>query len=108
MVKLASAFTKAGDGRRHFFLGAIGIRADGAIVMARNEPTQIRNPKAHAESRLVKKLGLHSPFVLVVRLTKNGTLALAKPCKHCQKILESYKVKKIFYTTDNGIRQMRL
>lgn len=107
MVKVAAAFTKAGSQRRQYWLGAIGIRKDGTIVMARNEASPGRDYHVHAETRLTKKLGLDSPMVLVVRTLKNGELAMAKPCAQCEAILKSYRVKKIFYTTDDGIKQLR-
>lgn len=103
MIKVATLFTQAGDKKRDHFLGAIGIRKDGAIVVARNEPTQVRTPSAHAEARLVKKLGKDADLVVVVRVTKNGALAMAKPCKKCALALKNYRVKKVFYTTENGM-----
>lgn len=106
MVRLATDFSNAGDRKRQFNLGAIGVRLDGAIVLSRNEASPKKNPHAHAEARLVKKLGVDSPMVLVVRTLKNGDLALAKPCKNCEAILRAYRVKKIFYTTENGIEQL--
>ena len=107
MVKVAAAFTKAGRSRRQYWLGAIGIRKDGAMVMARNEASAGPDPHVHAEARLTKKLGMDAPMVLVVRTLKNGELAMAKPCPYCESILKSHRVKKIFYTTDDGIEQLR-
>ena len=103
---MAAAFTKAGNSKRQYWLGAIGIRKDGAIVMARNEASPGRNPHIHAEARLTKKLGLDAPLVLVVRILKNGDLAMAKPCEHCQAILKNHRVKTIVYTTESGIETL--
>lgn len=108
MVRMASVFASAGDERRHFSLGAIGIRQDGAIVTARNEPTRVRNPCAHAEARLVRKLGKNAPLVIVVRVTKNGQLAMAKPCHNCERALRFHKVQKVFYSTECGMEELKL
>lgn len=106
MVRLASSFAQAGDPKRQFLLCSIGIRKDGAVVISRNERSVCRNPAAHAEARLVRKLGFDAPMILVVRILKNGDLAMAKPCPDCERALRAYRVKKIFYTTENGIEQL--
>jgi len=104
MVKLGGSFTLAGDQNRAFWLGAVGIRKDGAVVRARNERTKVPTPCAHAEARLCKKLGKDAPMVIVVRLLKNGNLSMAKPCPNCERALRRHRVKKVFYSTENGIR----
>lgn len=86
------------DMRAHF-LGAIGIRSDGAIVTARNGSCSYRCPAIHAEARLAKKLDKNS-VVYVARLTKGGNIGLAKPCKTCEAFLRNKNVKKVFYTID--------
>lgn len=97
---MASIFAQGGDPRRDYFLGAIGLRKDGVVVMARNESTQCKTPAAHAEARLVKKLGKHAKIVVVVRVSKGSReLAMAKPCRHCEKALRNFKVKRVYFTT---------
>jgi hypothetical protein len=86
------------DMRAHF-LGAVGVRADGAIVSARNGSNAIRFPAIHAEARLAKKLDRNS-VVYVARVTKGGNIGLAKPCPTCEAFLRNKNVKKVFYTID--------
>jgi deoxycytidylate deaminase len=52
---------------------------------------------AHAEARLVKKLDQGS-VVYVVRILSNGTLANAKPCVNCQKVLRRRGIRRISYS----------
>lgn len=106
-LKHAAQIGQAGDPRRHFRLGAVGIRKDGKTVSARNSPTPHRNPKAHAEARLARKLTPDS-IVFVSRNLHNGDSAMSKPCKSCQRILKSVGVKKVYYTTDYGFEVMSL
>lgn len=40
--------------------------------------------------------------IYVTRYNKNGDTKLAKPCKHCQELIESVGIKKVVYTTDSG------
>ncbi len=106
MIRVASIFAKSGDARRDYQLGAIGIRADGAFVLSRNEGTKVRTFPAHAEARLIRKLGKNATMVIVVRIAKDGKLAMAKPCVHCEQALRNLNVKKVYYTTANGIEML--
>lgn len=40
----------------------------------------------------------------VYREEKNGTVKLAKPCKTCEKLMREAGIKKVFYSTDTGIK----
>lgn len=44
----------------------------------------------------------------VYREKADGTPAIAKPCKNCQKVLIEAGVKKVYYTTDDGFDSMEL
>ncbi len=94
--------------RRNFWLGAIGIRADGATVSSRNGAvsysasveTYHLNPNSHAEGRLLRKLG-KGGIVYVARVfRKDRTLAMARPCSMCRIRLKANKVHKVYYTID--------
>lgn len=43
--------------------------------------------------------------ILVQRFDAQGKPALAKPCKTCQLVLESFGVKLVRYTTNEGIKE---
>lgn len=40
--------------------------------------------------------------IFVARVLKDGTPALAKPCKGCQKALLQYEIEEVWYTTNGG------
>jgi deoxycytidylate deaminase len=40
--------------------------------------------------------------IFVVRTKKNGDLAMAKPCKGCQKALLTFGIKNIYYSDQQG------
>ena len=45
-----------------------------------------------------------SDFVIVVvRYGKDGNLKNSRPCNHCLDIMVKYRIKKIMYSTDDGI-----
>jgi hypothetical protein len=85
---------------RTFLLGAVGLRADGVFVSSRNIPapeaTFDRNH--HAETRLARKLTPGST-VWVARVSrKDGSWAMAKPCRGCERRLRAAGVARIVYT----------
>lgn len=82
--------------------GAIGVRADGAVVHARNNTCKFPTPSAHAETRLCRKLGRDAPLVIVVRTNKQGRWMLSRPCQNCQRQLEYAGVRRILYTVGPG------
>jgi deoxycytidylate deaminase len=63
--------------------------------------------KCHAEiSALLPlirdKVDLSNASLYVFRQHKDGTLAMARPCSSCQKMIRQMKIKKCFYTIENG------
>ena len=63
--------------------------------------------KCHAEiSALLPlirdKVDLRNASIYIFREHKDGTLAMAKPCSSCQKMIRQMKIRKCFYTIENG------
>lgn len=59
-------------------------------------------PFLHAESHAIMALGMDNcvnAIMYVVRITRNNELAMAKPCKECQKLIKDVGIKKVYYTT---------
>lgn len=79
-----------------------------------------RSPKkwedsVHAEQRVILDLlrsgrqhELVGATLYVSRITKDGNLALAKPCSICQELIESVGIKQVFYTTKKGTERYDL
>lgn len=65
------------------------------------------NQSIHAEMaaifRMKNKENLKGATIVVYRETKDGHMAMSKPCAVCQKLMRIYGVKKIMYSTENGI-----
>ncbi len=97
--EIAARLTMSKKDRRQFLLGAVGIRHDGTMVSAINAPTEVPQARAHAETRLCRKLDVGS-VVFVARCMKGtGQFALAKPCPSCLLAMRSRRVKRVYYTT---------
>lgn len=58
----------------------------------------------HAEIAAVakarKKIRLEGSKIYVVRIHRDGTPAMAKPCEMCQHVLFNYGIKKAIFTVD--------
>lgn len=87
------------DDCRHYRLGAVGIRSDGAIVTSCNIPSRAFVRQAHAEARLIRKLDVGSE-VFIVRILRDGRLATARPCRQCQLIMRQRGVRRCYYSID--------
>lgn len=89
------------DDQRSYWIGACAVRNDGTLVRAYNGPAQNKTRKVHAEYRLSNKID-HEATVYVARVRAgNKSLAIAKPCRACQKVLASRNVKKVYYTVSD-------
>lgn len=84
------------DGR-HYLLGCIGVRGDGAIVKASNGRTFVPTREMHAEYRVSKKLD-YDAVVYVARVLRGGSFGMAMPCADCLKALKMKRVKRVYFT----------
>ena len=97
LIELAARVAARGQHNRGFFVGAAARRNDGATVSAFNGRTPKPDRCCHAEYRLRAKLDVGS-VVYVARVMRSGELAMARPCKDCEKALKSRGVKRVYYT----------
>lgn len=96
-LSVAANMARKKKDQRTFFLGAVGIRKDGAFVQSFNAPSFHPTPCGHAETRLARKLD-RGAIVYVARVRADGSFGNAKPCANCEKVLRQKGVKKIYYS----------
>ncbi len=94
-----------GKHRQGYYLAAIGVRRDGALVHATNK-AQLANgfvpvPSTHAEARLCRKLDAGAE-VYVARVTRDGLWAMSRPCEGCEAALRARRVRRVYYTIGPG------
>lgn len=102
--RIAKTAALNGDNKevtRQYRIGAVGIRRDGATVVSNNVPSRLQEPAAHAENRLCRKLD-RGAIVYVVRLRRDGGLAMARPCGNCREIMKVRGVKRCYYSINNN------
>lgn len=63
----------------------------------------------HAETSAIKNAlkvlstkDLSRSKIYILRIKRDGSVALAKPCEGCQRCIRTFGISKIAYTTDNG------
>ena len=44
----------------------------------------------------------------ILRAKRDGSMAMAKPCSRCQSVMRMYGIGRISYSTENGMKEMRL
>lgn len=95
---------------RNFWLAAIGIRDDGAMVSAKNGASEFSEsvqqyqlqPNAHAEGRVLRKLGKRGMMYVARVAKKDGKLAMSQPCPMCQVRIKAMQIKKVYYTINES------
>jgi cytidine deaminase len=67
----------------------------------------------HAEDAVISKAisngerhRLHMAELYVYRITVFG-MAMSRPCIYCQKEIEKWKIKKVYYTTQTGYERLK-
>lgn len=102
-IILAKQVAVKGSRIRRHRIGALGVRADGAIVKSPNICNRLPEPQAHAEARVCKKMDWGG-IVYVVRVLRSGSLALARPCANCVATMRNSGVRRCYYSiNDNEI-----
>lgn len=63
----------------------------------------------HAEIAALRGLrpyDVQGSDLYVCRILVNGSFAMAKPCEQCQAFLKDFGLRKIWYTTDEGVEEL--
>lgn len=97
-------------------LGAVVIKGNEIIGVGFNKKkthplSETRFNNIHAELSAVLSAGLddlQGCSVYVYRETKQGRLALARPCEPCMKLLKQLSVSKVYYTIDDGFFEEKI
>lgn len=102
MIKVAATEATGAD-HAIYHLGAVIIK--GGKIIGSGCNTAIR----HAEINALRSV--HSSprgaTMIVVRTTPTG-FAMAKPCSNCHEALLKAGIRKVYYTTREGVKKMKL
>lgn len=102
-IKLARETAISGRTKdKGYHLASVCIRSDGSITKGHNTRSNDQNRFVHAEAKSILKAGHGAKLLIVVRVFADNTLALAKPCNSCQRLIKQYKVKKVIYSISNN------
>jgi tRNA(Arg) A34 adenosine deaminase TadA len=84
--------------------GAAVVYRKEVVAVGKNYP--IDHPRLHsmhaemdALKKVPKKLRRQPLNIVVVRLSSDGELRLSMPCPVCQKLLQKFKIPKIYYSS---------
>ena len=98
-----------------FALGAVAMK-DGKII-ARGCNYKIYNEKfsqygyetIHAEALCLSRCKQKADTLMVIRVTKNGTLSMSVPCSRCFNLCKLHGIKRIYYSDWSGnIQRMKI
>lgn len=54
------------------------------------------------------RVDLRKASIYVSRRLKNGSLAMARPCKSCMRLIKNVGIKRVYYTTDAGFAMEKI
>jgi len=115
MTSTAMALAVSAAERSHhakWKLGSVLWRGGSVISTGvnrvRNDPSVVEDEKyfnctVHAEIDAIRNAG--DPVgakMFVARVTRSGSLGIAKPCDRCMKVIRASGIKKVFYTDESG------
>ena len=86
-------------------LGAGFNKNDHPVLYTNKVPSLHSNMGLHAEVAAISSLDnktTKDAILYVVRLRKNDTLAMAKPCSSCEWVIGAMGIKRVIYSLDDG------
>lgn len=101
----------------HHQIGAIIVNKKEIIGLGYNKPTKTHPISKHPYQTIhaemdaiigIDRKKLKGADIYVYREFKDGSAALARPCKYCEALLREFGIKTMFYTTDGGYTYERL
>src|SRR5688500_6623337 len=103
MLMEAAMVSRLRKDDRRYFIGAIGIRADGTNVKAYNGNPKEPTREHHCEYRLSRKLDRGATVYVArtlagLRRTGGQLLGVARPCPDCEKALRYRGVARVYYS----------
>lgn len=118
MIHLAIAAAESNVHYPKWRLGAVLVKGGSLLSTGRsrktNDPSQIQDGlgcSIHAEQAALKaarKSNVSGSVMYVARIGRDGDIKLAKPCSECEALLRKAGVKKVVYTTEDGVEIERI
>lgn len=119
-MSLARNASKSSDHHSHSLGCAVFTRRGRVLSVGCNKLTRTHplikrfhaHRTIHAEMDAIlsvrHKHDLNGTYLLVYRENKSGMLAMARPCDTCIAIIKLFGISRIFYTTEQGLKQEKL
>lgn len=101
----------------HHKIGAVIVKKNRIVGLGFNKPFKT-NPNSnnpfktiHAELDAILDADqddLRGSTIYVFREYKDGTLACAKPCQHCQELIKRFEIKRVCYTDKGTFKEYKV
>jgi len=99
---LKVARKKAKEGDYIYRLGAVVVRGGKILSIASN------TRKGHAEVNAIKQASkTEGADIYVTRHTPTG-MAMSKPCNNCMEVIKAAGIRRIYYTSRDGLHKVIL
>jgi tRNA(Arg) A34 adenosine deaminase TadA len=81
-------------------VGVNSRRQNEYVFFHGNHPDGTVHAEIDAVFKVRRKIDLDGCKMYVARVTKNGDIALAKPCEMCRQVLSRYGIRRVYFTVD--------
>jgi deoxycytidylate deaminase len=71
-------------------------------------PARVHAEVSALNSLIGKEVDFSKLTLYVYREHKDGSPAMARPCKSCMALIKNLGIKKVFYTTDDGFAEEKI
>jgi tRNA(Arg) A34 adenosine deaminase TadA len=103
LLTLAAEAARSGP-RQVSMHGAVGVRKDGCIVVARNATSRAQPiPEAHAETRVLRKMDRGGEVYVARVMRATDEWGMSRPCPRCMAALRARRVARVWYTVSEGM-----
>lgn len=112
-ISVALAGTGVGGRNHHAYrIGAVIVKGKTVVAARSNSYRENRYLRSwpkyiymHAELAAISSRGMEAcdgTSLYVARVRRDGSLGMAKPCEHCQKLIAQVGIKRVYYTSADG------
>lgn len=119
---IAKALKQANNSQYRQRIGAVIVKGNRVISTGHNQLRGHGSIKSshwdnslhaeiHAVINAIKRVGIEGikgSTIFVARIKRDGSQGLALPCKDCFRVLHEFKIKRIVFTTETGISEIKI
>lgn len=113
-TSVAFALTRRSTHRKYMMAAVLVDRSGRVFAWGWNHTPGVVMEKVislHAEHHAIiraNRARIRGATIIVVGVTKKGRVIVAKPCEHCEALIQKYGIVRVIYSTPAGFKNSHL